>query len=44
MNMFKFAEFGKLKYLYHTIDTYSWFQWATASSSEKTNSVIVYIY
>ncbi|KAL6032102.1 hypothetical protein STEG23_033054 [Scotinomys teguina] len=35
MDVFHFAEFGKLKYVHHTIDTYSGFQWATALSSEK---------
>lgn len=40
MNVFRFVEFRKLKYVHHTIDTYSEFQWATALSSEKTDSVI----
>lgn len=40
MDVFHFAEFGKLKYVYHTTDTYSGFQWATALSSEKADSVI----
>ena len=39
MDMFHFAEFGKLIYVHHTIDTYSGFQWATALSSEKADSV-----
>ena len=43
MDVFHFSEFGKLKYVHHTIDTYSGFQWATALSSEKTDSVITYL-
>ena len=38
-----FIEFGKLKYVHHTIDTYSGFQWATALSSEEDGSVIKYL-
>ncbi|KAL6088252.1 hypothetical protein STEG23_033372 [Scotinomys teguina] len=37
------CEFGKLKYVHHTIDTYSGFQWATALSSEKADSVIMHL-
>ena len=37
------CEFGKLKYVYHTIDTYSGFQWTTALSSEKADSVITHL-
>jgi hypothetical protein len=41
-----FLEFGELKYEYtlirHTDDTYSEFQWAAASSSEKAGSVITH--
>ena len=40
MDVFHFAEFGNLKYVYHTIDTFSGFQWTTAFNSEKTDSVI----
>ena len=40
MDVFHFVEFGKLKYVYHGIDTYSGFQWATALSSEKADLVI----
>ena len=36
-------EFGKLKYVHHTIDTYSGFQWATALSSEKADLVITHL-
>ena len=43
MNVFHFTEFGNLKYVHHTIDTYSSFQWATALSSEKTDSVIMHL-
>ncbi|KAL6070006.1 hypothetical protein STEG23_001515, partial [Scotinomys teguina] len=43
MDVFHFAEFGKLKYVHHTIDTYSRFQWATALSSEKADSVITHL-
>ncbi|KAL6080845.1 hypothetical protein STEG23_037091, partial [Scotinomys teguina] len=43
MDVFHFAEFGKLKYVHHTIDTYSGFQWATALSSEKAHSVIMHL-
>ena len=43
MNVFHFVEFGKLKYVHHTIDTYSGFQWATALSSEKADSVITHL-
>jgi hypothetical protein len=39
MDVFHFADRGKLKYVQHTIDTYSGFQWASAVSSEKTDSV-----
>ncbi|KAL6055503.1 hypothetical protein STEG23_020485, partial [Scotinomys teguina] len=43
MDVFHFVEFGKLKYVHHTIDTYSGFQWATALSSEKADSVITHL-
>ena len=36
-------EFGKLRILHHTIGTYSSFQWATTSSSEKDNSIIAHL-
>ena len=35
MNVFHFVEFGKLKYVHHTIGIYSDFQQATALSSKK---------
>lgn len=41
--MFHFADCGKLKYVPHTIDTYSGFQWATAIRSEKADSVIPHL-
>ena len=40
MDVFHFVEFGKLKYAYHTIDTYLGFQWEAALHSEKADSVI----
>ena len=43
MNVFHFTEFDKQKYVYHTIDTYSGFQWATALASEKADSVITHL-
>ena len=43
MDMFHFAEFGKLKYVQHTIDTCSDFQWASALHSEKADSVITHL-
>ena len=43
MDVFHFTEFGKLKYVHHTIDTYSEFQWATALVPEKTDSVITHL-
>ena len=43
MDVFKFSEFGKLKYVHHTIDTYSGFQWTTVLSSEKADSVITHL-
>ena len=43
MDAFHFVEFGKLKYVHYTIDTNLGFQWATALSLEKTDSVITYL-
>ena len=43
MDVFYFAEFGKLKYVHHTIDTYSSFQNATALSLEKTELLITHL-
>lgn len=38
--MFYFAEFGKLKYVYHIIHTNSGFQWGTALRFEIADSVV----
>jgi hypothetical protein len=43
MDVFHFTEFGKLKYVHHTIDTYLGFQWATALAPEKADSVIKHL-
>ncbi|CRH27384.1 Integrase core domain [Chlamydia trachomatis] len=43
MDIFHFPEFGSLKYVHHTIDMFSGFQWATAFSSEKADSVITHL-
>lgn len=43
MDVFHFIEFGKLRYVHHTIDTYSGFQWTTALASEKADSVITHL-
>ncbi|KAL6093193.1 hypothetical protein STEG23_016117 [Scotinomys teguina] len=43
MDVFHFMEFGRLKYVHHTIDTYSGFQWATPMSSEKADSIITHL-
>ena len=43
MDVFHFVEFGKLKYVHHTIDTYSGFQWETALSLEKADLVITHL-
>ena len=40
MSVFHFVEFGQLKCEYHTIDTFSGFQWATALKFEKVESVM----
>jgi hypothetical protein len=42
-DIFHFTEFRKLKYVHHTIDTHSGFQWATALASEKADSVITHL-
>ena len=41
--MFYFTEFDKQKFVHHTIDTCSKFQWATALNSEKADSVIKHL-
>lgn len=43
MDMFYFAEFGKLNYMHHTIDMYSGLQWTTALASEKGDSIISHL-
>lgn len=43
MDVFHFAEFGRLKFAHHTIDTYLELQWTTAVSSEKADSVITHL-
>ena len=43
MSMFDFVEFRKLKYVHHTIDTYTGFQWETALCSEKADLVITHL-
>ena len=42
MDVFHFTEFGKLKYVHHTIDS-PVFQWATSLSSEKADLVITHL-
>ena len=36
--------FGRLKYVHHTIDTWSHLQWATPLPSEKADSVITHLF
>ena len=43
MDMFYFVEFGKLKHVHHTVNTYSGFQWATTLSSEKADLVMIHL-
>lgn len=43
MNALHFAEFGKLKFVHHTTDTYSGFQLTTALRTEKADSVITHL-
>ena len=43
MDVFHYAEFGNLKYVHHTIEKFSVFQWATALKSEKDDSVITHL-
>ena len=42
MDVFYFSEIEKLILLLWTIDVYSGFQWVTALSSEKADSVIAH--
>lgn len=41
--MFHFAEFGKLKYVRHSVKADSGFQWMSAFSSETANSAITHL-
>lgn len=41
MSILPTAEFRKLKHIHYTIDTYSGFQWVSALSSEKVDSIII---
>ena len=43
MDVFIIAEFGNVKYILSTIDTFSWFQWATYLKSEKADSIITHL-
>ena len=43
MNVFQFPEFGKMKYVHHTINIYSGMHWATALSSEKADAVLTHL-
>lgn len=43
MDIFYLTEFGNLKLIHHTTDAYSGFQWASALSSEKDDSVITHL-
>lgn len=43
MDMFYFAKFRKLKYVYSTIDAYSKFQWETSLSSKRADFVITHL-
>ena len=43
MDVFHVLEFRQLKFVHHTIDTYSAFQWAAALNSEMAGSVITHL-
>ena len=43
MDVFHFTEFGKLRYVHHSVDMFSGLQWATALSSVKADSVITHL-
>jgi hypothetical protein len=43
VNVFDFEEFGKLKFIHHTIDTYSVSQWVSALRFEKADSVLAHV-
>ena len=39
----RYIQFSKLRYVHHTIDTYSGFQWATTLALIKADSVITHL-
>lgn len=43
MDVLIVTSFGRLKYVHHTVDKFSHFQWATALSSEKADAVITHL-
>ena len=43
MDVIYISSFGQQKYVHHTIDTYTRFQWATALHSEKADTVITHL-
>ena len=43
MDVIHIPSFGRLKYVHHTINTFSHFQWATPLPSEKADSVITHL-
>lgn len=43
MDVTQYPGFGKLKYIHHSVDTYSHFSWATPLSSEKADAVITHL-
>ena len=43
MDVIYISSFGQQKYVHHTIDTYTHFQWATALHSEKADAVITHL-
>lgn len=44
MDVFHLADCGKLKFVYHTIDTYLGFEQTTALSFEKSDSIITHLF
>ena len=43
MDVFHFAEFGKLNFVHHTLEIYSGFHWATTFSYEKADPVVTHL-
>ena len=43
MDVIYISSFGQQKYVHHTIDTCTHFQWATALHSEKADAVITHL-